>query len=374
MPLVKITNKTPYPINVALSIIVPIHFYNGLLPQQTWETQVGSVWFKFECREDDGSNRYSVSQSAMTLGLFSLTGASIAIVAVPLAITGLAPIAGSSCTLLTALAGKPLIAAAATPEVLTLTTWIATNLTRKTVYQIASEQGLKEEELEKTLQETGTLLDGLKYLCLPNTTDPTKEEPPQAPVNLPNTPDIQAVENSKKALLGLLSPEMLDKFAKFYSSKTEKITDPKPTRQPQQSNPEPSPIGQNNSNLKTKNVKESPLDSLTSVFHEFSKFQLQNMKRNKGKSKKRKSDLDKEDGGGDDDNESGKNCKEVHEAEDDWELVENEIISRFNNQPTFNANETVYIGFNNLYQFEWHTNKDIHQNQGTKFVLVDTST
>ncbi|KAH9473606.1 hypothetical protein MJO29_000677 [Puccinia striiformis f. sp. tritici] len=385
MPTVKITNKTSRPINVALSIIVPIHFQNELLPTQTWETQVGSVWFKFECREDDGSNRYSISQSAMTLGLFSLTGASIALVTFPLAITGLAPIAGSSCAFLTALAGKPLIVAAATPEVLTLTTWIATNLTRKTVYQIASEQGLKEEELEKTLQETSTLLEGIKYLCLPTATNSPgekTEEPGRA-----GTPEFTPADtNIKNPLLGILDPELLNRFIKFYSSKTDgKIAHVEIQPEPQKPSPfEVSPsnrqINDPNTTKRKKPVKESPLDSLTSVFHEFSKFQRQTMiKRKKRKLAKKDSSADLDPLHVDLDPNSIRASKTItnldHQKaeEEDWELVEREIDSKGEDQLTLNVNETIFIGFNALYQFEWHINQDIGKNGGTKFKLVDKS-
>jgi hypothetical protein len=253
-------------------------------------------------------------------------------------------------------------------QVLTLTSWIATNLTRKTVYQIASEQGLKDEELEQTLQETSTLLDGIKYLCLPAATDQaTCKDEPQESTDLDGKTGIQAVENSKNSLLGMLSPEMLEKFANFYSSKNNKIADAKS----QKSDSTVSPSDNLNDAKSTKkNAKESPLDSLTSVFQEFTKFQHQDMKQKKRKSGKK--DLDPDTGKYN--VEVGKSHKDfLKHEEEDWELVEREMILSSNlDQPTFNANETVYIGFNNVYQFEWKMNPD-RKNQATKFRLVDTS-
>ncbi|OAV91170.1 hypothetical protein PTTG_28051 [Puccinia triticina 1-1 BBBD Race 1] len=313
MPLVKITNRTSRPINVALSIIIPIHFHNELLPQQTWETQVQPDWCEHcDCCYSTGDHQPR-----------------------------------SNC-------------------------W---NI-------VHSEQGLKEEELEKTLQETSTLLDGIKYLCLPNAADPTGKEHEQEAVDPSGTTETQAVETSKNALLGILTPEMLDRFTKFYSSKSDKVTldlkpqspnaEGSPTRQPQKSHLEGSPeTTQSDSKSKGRNLRESPLDSLTSVFHDFSRFQRQNMKRRKGKSMQRKSDSDNVPSG--DKDKTANILTEDREEEEDWELVESDMISRFNDQPTFNANETVYIGFNVLYQFEWHMNNDVKNNPGTRFKLVDTS-
>ncbi|PLW34809.1 hypothetical protein PCASD_12667 [Puccinia coronata f. sp. avenae] len=160
---------------------------------------------------------------------------------------------------------------------------------------------------------------------------------------------------------------MLEKFANFYSSKNNKIADAKS----QKSDSTVSPSDNLNDAKSTKkNAKESPLDSLTSVFQEFTKFQHQDMKQKKRKLGKK--DLDPDTGKYN--VEVGKSHKDfLKHEEEDWELVEREMILSSNlDQPTFNANETVYIGFNNVYQFEWKMNPD-RKNQATKFRLVDTS-
>lgn len=165
MPIIRITNNTTQPLNLAVCFLLPVHFCNSLHPGQTWETDVGSIWYKFECRRDKVGNRYSISKSAKTIGLVSLTGASIAAVAIPLTVT-LAPVVGVSSAVLTSLASQKFIIAAAAPEILTLTTWIATNLTKKTIYQLASDRGANADELEETLQTTTSVIDGVSYLCL----------------------------------------------------------------------------------------------------------------------------------------------------------------------------------------------------------------
>ncbi|KAG0150957.1 hypothetical protein CROQUDRAFT_72470 [Cronartium quercuum f. sp. fusiforme G11] len=165
MPTIKIHNRTSMTLNLALSHLCPIHFKNSVKARDTWSVHVGSVWFTFECRPDTVYNRYSASKSAQTIGLITLTGASIALVAVPLAISTLAPIAGPS-TVMAHLATNSVLAAGASSEVLAVTTWFATTLAKKTIYQLATERGVKEDELEDTLKTSATVIDSLKYASL----------------------------------------------------------------------------------------------------------------------------------------------------------------------------------------------------------------
>lgn len=72
--------------------------------------------FTFECQIDNTLNRYSALRSAQMIGLVSLTGASIALVAIPLAISSLAPVLSSSA-LMAQIASHNLITAGASSEV-----------------------------------------------------------------------------------------------------------------------------------------------------------------------------------------------------------------------------------------------------------------
>ncbi|KAH9811886.1 hypothetical protein DFH28DRAFT_425642 [Melampsora americana] len=166
MPKIKIHNKTSISLNLSLShLLVPLHFQNELKPKETWEIEVGSVWFNFECRPDRVTNRFSAMRSAQTIGLITLTGASIGLVAIPLTVIGLAPIAGPS-TALAHLATNSLLTAGATPQVLGLTTWLASIFAKKTVYQLATERGIREDELEETVKRSSMIIDSLRYLSL----------------------------------------------------------------------------------------------------------------------------------------------------------------------------------------------------------------
>lgn len=253
---------------------------------------------------------------------------------------------------------------------MTLTTWIATNLTRKTVYQIASEKGLKEEELEQTLQETTTLLDGIKYLCLPTTSPDATKEAPRKPTDSGGTPvEIQAGETWKSSLLlgNIMSPEMLDKFLKFYSAKNDRTLAVPQTKKLEPIAAPPFPSDPKTAALK---VRKSSLDSLTSVLQELTKFHSQNKKHKRRKGKKK---------GLDSDAREGTFCNTMEESGDEeqrvdeWEMVEGETgLKATDHHPCFNANQTIYIGFNSFYQFEWKINPDFG-NQGPKFMLVDTS-
>ncbi|EGG07746.1 uncharacterized protein MELLADRAFT_85510 [Melampsora larici-populina 98AG31] len=166
MPKIKIHNRTSLNLNLSLSHLVPIHFQNNLKPQETWEIKVGSVCrFTFECRQDEFNNRFSTIKSAQTIGLITITGATIGLVAIPLTVLGLAPIVGPS-TVLAHLATNSFIVSAATPQVLGLTSWLASTFAKKTVYTLATERGIKEDELEETLKISSMVIDSIKYLTL----------------------------------------------------------------------------------------------------------------------------------------------------------------------------------------------------------------
>lgn len=73
--------------------------------------------FTFECRLDKTHNRYSHTKFTQTIGLITLTGASLALVAIPLTIASLAPISVPAAHLITS---NSLLAAGASSEVCVL--------------------------------------------------------------------------------------------------------------------------------------------------------------------------------------------------------------------------------------------------------------
>lgn len=54
-------------------------------------------------------------------------------------------------------------------KVLAVTTWFATTLTKKTIYQLSIERGVNQEDLEKTLKTSSMIIDSIKYATVSNT-------------------------------------------------------------------------------------------------------------------------------------------------------------------------------------------------------------
>jgi hypothetical protein len=85
MPSVRITNYTSSVLNISLKQICAIHFENEVQPGCTIKLVSGKVWFTIEAQVDDGKNRYSLVQSAMTIGLISIAAvATVAAAGAPL--------------------------------------------------------------------------------------------------------------------------------------------------------------------------------------------------------------------------------------------------------------------------------------------------
>ncbi|KDQ06190.1 hypothetical protein BOTBODRAFT_193181 [Botryobasidium botryosum FD-172 SS1] len=150
MPLVRITNRTPYPLNIALSHICPVHFANAIEPGATWETYTGNVWFTVECRVDHGPgvNRYTTARSACTIALASLAGLSSAAFIAPLAVVGAAS-AGSATA--AGLLAHHVVAAAASAKSLAATSSAASFLSREAVRQVCRDNEMAEPEIDSLL-------------------------------------------------------------------------------------------------------------------------------------------------------------------------------------------------------------------------------
>lgn len=215
MPTLRIHNRTSTTLNVALSHICPIHFKNSLNPAETWSLEVGSVWFTFESRLDTNTNRFSLIQSAQTIGLVSLTGASLALVVIPLTLTGLAPVLGPT-TLVAQLASHNLLAAGSSAEVLQVTTWVAAALANKTIHQIATNRGLQEEELTTTLKTSWTMIESVKYFALSNSFVKGSQNIASGHRDLSK----KLPNNKGNAILGIVGGSILNYGTKWLSQKT----------------------------------------------------------------------------------------------------------------------------------------------------------
>ncbi|KDQ06188.1 hypothetical protein BOTBODRAFT_39779 [Botryobasidium botryosum FD-172 SS1] len=151
MPTVRITNRTTYPLNIALSHLCPVHFANAIGPGATWETHTGNVWFTVECRIDHGPgvNRYTAVQSARTIALVSLAGVSCAAVLAPLAIAGAAT--AGSATAAGLLANSAVVAGAASAETLSVTSTAASFLSIEAFKQVCRDNEMAEPEIDSLL-------------------------------------------------------------------------------------------------------------------------------------------------------------------------------------------------------------------------------
>ncbi|KAH9824047.1 hypothetical protein DFH28DRAFT_232990 [Melampsora americana] len=215
MPTLRIHNRTSATLNLALSHICPIHFKNSLKPAETWSLEVGSVWFTFESRLDTNTNRYSIIQSAQTIGLVSLTGASLALVVIPLTLTGLAPLLGPT-TLAAQVATHNLVAVGSSAEVLQVTTWVAAALANKTIHQLATNSELNEEELSTTLKTSRTMIDSVKYFALSNSLVKGSKNIASGHRDL-----SKKIPNNKgNALLGIVGGGILNYGTKWLGQKT----------------------------------------------------------------------------------------------------------------------------------------------------------
>ncbi|KAG0150720.1 hypothetical protein CROQUDRAFT_154013 [Cronartium quercuum f. sp. fusiforme G11] len=171
--------------------------------------------FTFEARVDTTQNRHSVTQSAQTIGLLSLTGASIALVAVPLTLTGIAPFLGPA-TMAAEMASHSLVVAGASSEFLQVTTWIAAALANKTIHQIAIDRGVKEDQLEETLKNSNTIISSLKYFAISKSlVHPTKN----IAASNRTEPSKQTSATKDHGRLSLLGGGILNQGSKWWSQR-----------------------------------------------------------------------------------------------------------------------------------------------------------